>query len=211
MDEPKGKEHFMKLTDKTKWPVERIGKALLMALLPLVCCIVHCALQGRSLFEVYLPASEWNDELFYFKQVEAILENGYPYGYYGFNESRAAYLSFAAWSPVLVIPWVLWGALFGWTMLSPVLCNIFLMSLDMFLFVYFTKPGYKQMGCISVLYCLFPMFTRYMMSGMPEIICISLVLVFYGVAISYLQEKASNGKLVCLFVMSVLMTLMRPY
>lgn len=201
----------MKFIDKTRWPIERIGKALIMALLPLVCCLVYCALQGQSLMDVYLPASEWNDELFYYKQVEAILENGYPYGYYGFNESHAAYLSFAAWSPVLVTPWVLWGALFGWPLLSPIWCNLFLMSLAIFIFVYLTKPGYKQMGGIAALYCLFPMVTRYVLSGMPEIICFSLVLVFYGVAISYLQEKASKGKLICLFVMSVLMTLMRPY
>ena len=48
--------------------------AFVMGLLPLICCIVHCKLQGYGLRDVYLPASQWNDELFYFKQVEAILE-----------------------------------------------------------------------------------------------------------------------------------------
>ena len=63
-------------------------KALLLAMLPLVCCLVYCGSQGRSLGEVYLPSSEWNDELFYYKQVESILKFGYPLGYYGFNESH---------------------------------------------------------------------------------------------------------------------------
>ena len=67
-----------------------------MALLPLLCALAACALEGRSLLEVYLPASEWNDELFYYKQVEGILAHGYPYGYFGFNESHALQLSFAA-------------------------------------------------------------------------------------------------------------------
>jgi hypothetical protein len=73
-----------------------------MGLLPLLCCVIHCAYQGYTIGDVYLPSSEWNDELFYFKQVEAMLSHGYPYGYFGFNESHALKLSFAAWSPVLV-------------------------------------------------------------------------------------------------------------
>ncbi len=201
----------MKFTGKTKWPAERLCKAAVMALLPLIGCLTYCAVQGHSLLDVYLPASEWNDELLYFKQVEAILEYGYPYGYYGYNEGRAAYLSFGAWSPILLLPWVVWGALFGWNLFSPVLCNLFLLSGAIFIFVYLVKPKVRQLLLLAVLYGLFPMFNRYIMSGMPEIICFSLIIVFYGVAIHYLKEKASNGKLLCLFVLSVFMTLMRPY
>ena len=79
-------------------------KAVLMGLLPLLCCVVTCAAQGKAIWDVYLPNSEWNDELFYFKQVEGIVHFGYPQGYFGFNESHALRLSFAAWSPVLVFP-----------------------------------------------------------------------------------------------------------
>lgn len=190
---------------------ELLGFALLLALLPLVCCIVHCGLQGYSLLDVYLPSGEWNDELFYFKQVEGILEFGYPYGYFGFNESHAEKLSFAAWSPVLVIPWVIWGLIFGWNLLSPIWCNIFLMSTAIFLFVVFAKPKKQQMIVLSVLYCLFPMFTRYILSGMPEIICFSVVIVFYGLAVSYLKEEPTKSKLIWLFVLAACMTLMRPY
>ena len=185
--------------------------AFLLSLLPLICCLVHCGVQGYSIWDVYLPASEWNDELFYFKQVEGILEFGYPYGYFGFNESHAAKLSFAAWSPVLVIPWVLWGIIFGWNLLSPIWCNIFLMGAAIFLFVLLVKPQKKQMLTLAVLYCLFPMFTRYILSGMPEIFCFSIAIVFYGIAISYLQEKATKAKLIWLFMLSAVMTLMRPY
>ena len=88
-------------------------QAVIMGLLPLLCCVVHCASQGYTIHDVYLPASEWNDELFYFKQVEAMLEYGYPYGYFGFNESHALKLSFAAWSPVLVFPWLILGKFSG--------------------------------------------------------------------------------------------------
>ncbi len=181
-----------------------------MALLPLLCALAACALEGRSLLEVYLPASEWNDELFYYKQVEGILAHGYPYGYFGFNESHALQLSFAAWSPVLVLPWVLFGLVFGWGLQSPVFCNILLMTLAMFLFVLLVKPSWKQLGLLALLYSVFTPFTRYMLSGMPEVICFSLMILYLALMTRYLEGKG-RGVLAALFVLAAGMTLMRPY
>jgi len=185
-------------------------KSLLLALLPIVCCGVYCAGQGRSIGEVYLPDSPWNDELFYFKQVEGIISYGYPQGYFGFNESHALRLSFAAWSPVLVFPWIIWGVLFGWNLMSPIICNIFLMTLCCFLYVWLVKPTWKQLGILSFLFCLYTPFTRYMLSGMPEVICFCMLIFFYALAINYLQRE-KNYKLALLFLLSGIMTLMRPY
>ena len=185
-------------------------KAVLMALLPIVCCLVYCGMQGKSIGDVYLPASEWNDELYYFKQVEGIIRFGYPQGYFGFNESHALKLSFAAWSPILVFPWILWGLLFGWNLLSPIICNILLLTLAVFLFVWLVKPTWKQLGILALLFCFYTPFVRYMLSGMPEIICFSMLILFYGLAVNYLEWE-KGYKLVLLFVISGLLTLMRPY
>lgn len=186
------------------------AKAVLMACLPLVACLLYCAIQGKSIGEVYLPSSGRNDEMIYYKQVEAVLGYGYPQGYFGYNESQALKLSFAAWSPVLLLPWVLWGLVFGWNLLSPVLCNIFLLTLAMFLFALLARPTWKQLGIITLLFFLYTPFAWYMLSGMPEIICISILLVFYGAAAAYLKcERAAL--LVTMFVLAGLLTLMRPY
>lgn len=185
-------------------------KSLLLAALPLLCCLVYCMGQGQSLGKVYLPSSGWNDELFYYKQVESILNYGYPQGYFGFNESHALKLSFAAWSPVLVFPWILWGLLFGWNLMSPIICNIFLMSLCCFLFVWLVRPTWKQMGILTLLFCLYRPFVRFMLSGMAEVICFAILIIFYSMAINYLRWER-DYKLVLLFLVSGLMVLMRPY
>lgn len=185
-------------------------KIVLMGLLPLAACLLYCARQGFGIGDVYLPGSEWNDELFYFKQVEAIVNYGFPQGYFGFNESHALKLSFAAWSPVLVWPWVIWGLLFGWNLLTPIWCNIFLLTLTMVIFVWLVCPTWKQLGILTLLFLLYTPFVRYMLSGMPEIICFSMLIVFYSITISYLR-KNTGGKLALLFVLAGLMTLMRPY
>ena len=185
-------------------------KSLLLGLLPLLCCMVYCAGQGRGLGEVYIPSSEWNDELFYFKQVESILNFGYPQGYFGFNESHALKLSFAAWSPVLVFPWLIWGVVFGWNLMSPIYCNIFLVCLCCFLFVWLVRPTWKQVGVLTLLFCLYKPFVRYMLSAMAEVICFVVLIFFYSLAVNYLRHE-KDYKLVVLFLVSGLMALMRPY
>lgn len=185
-------------------------KAGLMALLPLLCCIAACAAQGGNLSRVYLPSSEWNDELFYYKQVEGILSHGYPQGYFGFNESHALKLSFAAWSPVLVWPWLLHGLLFGWNLMSPVYSNILLLTLALLLFVLLVKPSWKQLGLTALLFCCFWPYTRYMLCGMPEIICFSMLIVYWGLLVNTV-EKETGSKVALLFLMGGVMTLMRPY
>lgn len=209
---------MIKLTDWWKQGTDRnaekqyitLVKSILLAALPLICCLVYCAARGHRLGEVYLPSSEWNDELFYYKQVGGIVKYGYPLGYFGFNESHALKLSFAAWSPVLVLPWVFWGFMFGWNLMSPIYCNIFLMSFCCFCFVWLVRPAWKQLGILTVLFCLYTPFVRYMLSGMPEVICFSVLILFYSLAINY-QRAESVCKLALLFLISVFMTLMRPY
>lgn len=182
----------------------------IMAFLPLLCCMIACAARGAGIADVSIAAGEWNDELFYFKQVEGIVNYGYPLGYFGFNESHAQVASFAAWSPVLVFPWILWGLVFGWTLSSPVYCNIVLMMVAVFVFVWLVKPQRKQLGILTVLFVTFTPLTRYMLSGMPECICFSMVILFFSLAVSY-QQKEHKAKMVLMLLLASVMTLMRPY
>lgn len=187
-----------------------LAKSLLLGALPILCCLISCAVQGKGISDVRLTNSEWNDELFYYKQVEGIVNYGFPQGYFGFNESHAAMLSFAAWSPVLVFPWVLWGFVFGWNLMSPILCNIVILTIAVFAFVWLARPTWRQTGILALLFCLFTPFVRYQLSGMPEVICFSMLIVFYGLAFGYVREER-RWKLACLYGMGFVMTLMRPY
>ena len=195
---------------KAKSNREYLVRILIMMLLPWICVFVYCFFQKRSLADVFIPCSEWNDELFYFKQVEGMVKYGYPHGFFGYNESHALKLSFASWSPFLVIPWVIWGKLFGWTFLSPILCNITVLSLVMGAFVVLTKPNWKQEITLGVLFCLFTPFVRYLLSCTPEIFCFCVLILFYGISISEIRNEA-NWKIILLFCIGVLGTFMRPY
>ena len=187
-----------------------IIKVAIMAALPFVLSLVYSLFKGGFVGRTYLPAGEWNDELFYYKQVECILNGGYPAGFFGFNESQAQVLSFAAWSPVLLLPWIVWGLIFGWTFMSPVYCNIFFLTLAFVVFVLVAKPDLKQTILIAAGSVSFTHFARQMMSAMPEITCFSLVIMFYAFAYSY-TKKPTKCALVFMFIFASLLTLMRPY
>ncbi len=188
----------------------RVLIAFLVGIFPVVLCVVTCLVDGKGIWDVYIPASTWNDELYYYKLVEAILEHGYPRGYYGFNESHAQYLSFAAWSPVLLLPWVVWGLVFGWNLLSPVLCNVFMICLALFIFAYVTKPKKWQIVSLMAMLAAFTPLVRYTFACMPEITCFFLIIVFLATTISYC-DKEKIYKIVIMFFLSALATLMRPY
>ncbi|MCR5032195.1 MAG: hypothetical protein K6A92_04975 [Lachnospiraceae bacterium] len=192
--------------------VEKAGwaKALVMALCPLLFAILACALQGKTIADVYIPASEWNDELFYYKLTENVVKFGFPQGYFGFNESHGIYLSFAAWSPVLLLPWVIWGKLLGWNLLSPVLCNLFLMMGTMFLLGRLLRPTWKQVAAIVIPFGVYSQMTRFTLSGMPEVAHWCLMLLIVGLFVSFIREE-KTWKLAVSIVLIVLLTWMRPY
>lgn len=187
-----------------------IIKALVIGLLPLLSCWIYCLGQGGSLSKVFFPSSYWNDELFYYKQIESIIHFGYPRGYFGYNEGHARLLSYAAWSPVLYLPWSLFGIVFGWGLLSPMIANLVILSLTLFCFVLLVKPDRRQLITMILLFLLYRNCARYVISITPEIICHCAAILICGLALNY-QEKETTGKLTWMFLLSAYATLMRPY
>ena len=128
---------------------KRIVTTILAALIPIIACISYGILQGIWIGDFYLPASEWNDEVLYFKQIEGVINYGIPQGYFGYNESTAKELNFSAWSPITLILYVLWGRVFGWSYNAPVICNIVLIGIGLAFLVYKVKMNYMQLGVLA--------------------------------------------------------------
>ncbi len=185
-------------------------KAMVLALLPVFCCLVYALTAGHGIKGISLLGSTWNDELFYFKQVEGIISNGYPQGFFGFNESHALKLSFAAWSPVLAFFWIIWGKIFGWTLASPFFCNCVCYGISLAILCLLTAPDWKKVMAITVTFMTFSMNARYVLSCMPEVYLWGAVLIFYGTALGENIEKREikHGIMLCL---GMILTLMRPY
>lgn len=191
--------------------------------------IVLSFLWGGSLWEIYLAGGMENDELGYFNQVAAVLEYGMPQGYHGYNETHAPYLTFASWGPVVLLPYVLWGLVFGWTVQSPFFCHVTMITLSSWVFLRLAKPNFRQTTFLFLFTQVFFAYQRYIFSGMIEATYFSLIWILAG-TVFYLQksketdlftfsfpkgkerllQKSSFIFLFQIFIISYL-TLLRPY
>lgn len=86
---------------------------ILYVLLPLIAIGIFCLRYNQNIFNYFLPNSQWNDEVIYYKTIEGITEYGIPQGYFGYNESRASIGTFGAWSPIIYVFDAIWGGVFG--------------------------------------------------------------------------------------------------
>ena len=57
-----------------------LAGAVVLALLPVFYAVIRCLMDGKGIGDLYLPASTWNDELFYYKLTENVVNYGYPQG-----------------------------------------------------------------------------------------------------------------------------------
>ncbi len=195
---------------QTKESVYDLIKIICAFLFPLVVCLLHCWRLGGGLWEVYLPNSQNNDDLFYFKQVQGVIEYGFPQGFFGFNESHASSLSFAAWSPLTLLVWVIWGKIFGWSISGYYWCNIVVLSASLAFFVNQARPKVKQMVAAGVLLLLFPGLAKYTLSCLVEAHMISYLILYYGMALGYVREQ-KNWKIIGMLMLSFFLTCIRPY
>lgn len=194
---------------------KRIIIFLLVLFTPVLAGMLYAYMQGVWIGDYYMPASFWNDELLYYKQIEGVLEYGFPQGFFGYDESNAQSLTFSAWSPVIMSLYVVFGKVFGWSYNTPMVCNILFISIGMAFFAYKAKLGYKQMGLLIGFSMLFIPLTRYMLSGMTDCEMVAVIMIYMGFYAATVSEKESGnfttGNIVGMVICSIFLTLMRPY
>lgn len=187
-----------------------ILQILIFGLFPLICAEIYCLKDAHAIGDICLLTSYWNDELVYYKQVEAVVHYNLPQGWFGYHEAHAAMYPFAVWNPVVLIPWIIWGKLFGWNILSPIYANIICSMIAMAMFAALVKPSARQSAFFLGLIATFTPYTRYLLSGMPESLFMAAGIVFVALAVSNIKEERL-WKLVLLFLIAITVTLARPY
>ncbi|MBD5496879.1 MAG: hypothetical protein HDR11_03820 [Lachnospiraceae bacterium] len=174
-----------------------------------VLAICMCAYFRHNILDIYLPTGWCSDEVSYYKQVEAIIKNGMPQGYWGYNESRAAIGTFGPWSPLCFFPYVIIGSIIGWTFVTPVICNLFFMIVAHYIYFKLMKPGKAQMMWLAGLEGSVLWVTRYAMSAMFEPYVMALELILIGLV----KGKANDSKknFFWIYLDIFLLSVVRPY
>ena len=105
--------------------------------------VYEWAVYGVSLGKIYLPASAWSDEVYYAKQLSAVVTHGVPQGYFGFNESHAEIGRFAAWGPAVFYLYAIPGLIFRGQN-AFLYCNLFWVLAGWLCFVWGTRLDWKR-------------------------------------------------------------------
>lgn len=158
---------------------------------PFLCAFLVLFATGYgSQFKILVPV--WNDKAGWFSQVAAMIRYGHPLGYYGYNGTHAAIGTFGAWGIAPLIPYYLFGSVFGWDIYSMSLANIFFLCCSVGVFIRLTKPDCRQLVQIIIMYSCLNITIGYSITSMSEGLRYSIGIVLTGMLI-YLSRCLSSG------------------
>lgn len=194
--------------------VKNAGKAIQFSFIPLLACVIYAAMQGVMLWEInnyaaHLP--QYNDGIFYVKQIDAMVRYGMPQGYFGYNESAAQIGTLASWPVFIYYPYVLMGKLFGFSATHMMAFNIAFVQIAFFVFYYLAKPTVKNSAFILLFMLAVPAIPRYMLSCMTEPLFYAAVILFAGFFAHYSSEKYSRKSIYICYALTIFFALCRPY
>lgn len=160
--------------------------------------------------EIWLPASNRNDEVVYNRQLAAVLKDGVPQAQFGFNESEAEVGTFGAWGPAPFCMYALPALLMrgGGNMLLR--CNLLLAVVGWTFFACAVKLDWKRQLLCGAAFFLFRIPLFYACTGMTECLHNTLLMLILGAAIAC-RQRYSRGMLAVLMLACAAETLVRPY
>ncbi len=190
----------------------RIGIIIIASITPVVGMILAMFVQGLNIGDISIKSSYWNDELFYYKQIESMIKYGSPQGYFGFNETTSILGHFGAWPFTCFLHYVLIGKLFGWNDYVPVVVNLISWIIAFTVFAKVLKPSLVQQISASLIWIAFGLNVRYILSVTPESLIAVLLLMFAVFAYKIISsDTIERAWLIPMDVCFVWLTLMRGY
>ena len=184
--------------------------AAILALVPFAAVLLLLLRFHVPATELSIFNSPWNDELSYYKQIEAIVFHGMPRGFFGYNESRALVGTFGPWTPCLLFPYALVFRLVGMGTYRIVFTNLLLASLTLVGCSRLLRFGRKSVIAVSLLFLSCANFARYALSVSPELMVMLGVVWMLSFLLAY--ERTQEGKhLYAYWALLAFLTLLRGY
>lgn len=147
---------------------------LLPAILFGVITLIQC---GGSAGGFSLPMPKWNDEAAYYELIKTWLATGMPKGYWGFEGGHAILGTGSAWSPAILLPYALWGEMFGWTYGSVAAANVAFLCIANTIVLLLCKPDRRGLGYLILLEMFSGHILLYMNTIMSEVLRYALAIV----------------------------------
>lgn len=116
------------------------------------------------------PMPQWNDEAAYYALIKTWLSTGMPYGYWGFEGGHAIVGTGSAWSPAILLPYAVFGMMFGWNYSSVAIANVVFLCIVNALMILLLKPEKKELLYLYLIELLSGHIWLYMNTIMSEVL-----------------------------------------
>ena len=163
----------------------------LPVILFVVISLVQCGRSGGGLF---LPMPKWNDEAAYYELVKTWLSTGMPKGYWGFEGSHAVLGTGSAWSPAILLPYAVFGEMFGWGYSSVAIANVVFLCIANTVVLVLCKPDEKRICCFLLTEVFSGHILLYLNTIMSEVLRYALAMVLAAMLyrLLFMEEEGKD-------------------
>lgn len=138
------------------------------------------------------PAPVVSDEMFWYHQITAMVESNMPLGYYGYNGTHAVHGTFGPWGIAILLPYGLWGKVFGWGIYSMCIANVTFLGIALFLFAVCCRLSLSDIFYTAIAYCTLLMNLFYSAFSMAEALRWSMAIILTGCILRIYRGYAGN-------------------
>lgn len=152
-----------------------------------------------------------SDEMDYWLEVNTVVRTGFfskNAGYFGYETAVAKNSFFGAHGPFVLIPYYLYGLVFGWELHSPLIVNAIMLTIAMLIYAVVIKDT-KKIFWVGLLTASFSCFSFYYLTAMIEIMFYALSIILAALVIKgYCSGESKYAKkyrvaLVILIILSM--------
>lgn len=162
--------------EKSKKDIWEIIIILLFVAAPLISGVLFCLKDLKTLQDISIYVGGWTDEITYYKQIDGMVSHGMPRGFFGYNQSQAEYGPFAVWGVFPLIPYAIFGWLFGWNYQSPIYANILFCMLALLVFWRMVRPKKSRMLALLAVWVVYYFLNRYVLSAVVEALFVAVLI-----------------------------------
>ncbi len=141
-----------------------------------------------------LPVPQWNDEAAYYALIKTWLSTGMPEGYWGYGGEHAIIGTGSAWNPAVLLPYAVWGMMFGWNYSSAAFANVAFLCIANAAVLLLLGTERKTVVRLILLECVSGNILLYMNTIMSELLRYALALVLAAMLYRLLKEDAVEEK-----------------
>ena len=145
---------------------------------------------GYRHFSVFIPV--FNDEIGWWSLTRNLVKGIKSAGHVGYNGNYAAIGNYGAWGLTPLLPYALFGKVFGWHLYTMSIVNMILMGVGLFVYALLVDADNRTLIRIGVVYLCNTAAIGFTMTSMNEGLRYSMTIILTGIVI-YLQKNAQKN------------------